>query len=97
MALIDAVTAFPVCDDRNPPLTAQKLQNAATLVISVFMQYAVKLLRGQFTAIQQLVSNQLGYFGSCQISHVNDPPRKITRRYQAVQASKQGAVCLHSV
>lgn len=45
MALIDAVTAFPVCDDRNPPLTAQKLQNAATLVISVFMQYAVKLLR----------------------------------------------------
>ena len=75
------------------PLTAQKLQNAATFVISVFLQNPVKLLRCQLAAVQQLIPDQLGYFGSGQITHVSDPPKKPTRKRRAVQVSTQGAVC----
>lgn len=95
MALSDAVTAFPVCGDGNAPLAAQKLQNAATFVITVFLQDSVKLLRGQLIAVEHLVPDQLGYFGSGQITHVNDPPRKKMRKRRAVQASIQGGVYLH--
>ena len=95
MTLGDAVTAFPVCGDGNTPLTAQQLQNAATLVISVFLQNPVKLLWCQPAAVQQLIPDQLGYFGSGQITHVNDPPRKTMRKRRAVRVSTQGGVYLH--